>query len=145
MTDVTHVDGNVVKADYGTPGQVKLVITVGDSVGSPGDVLTNVAGVLAMQPPATPAIFSASMPPAHGRNHRVTIPIAACLCVVGVVEARVRAVPVAAAVAVAVPRKSGFCLVNWEHLRLLQSGLAEPRSRGPRLATQVVIPHLGFF
>lgn len=52
---VVHVDGNVVKADYGTPNQVKLILTPGDSVGSPGDVLTNVAGVPTFQAPAAPA------------------------------------------------------------------------------------------
>lgn len=59
MADRTHVGGNAVKADYSTPGQVKLTITAGDSIGNDGDVLTNNAGVLEMLPPAAPAASGA--------------------------------------------------------------------------------------
>lgn len=47
-------DGNAIKTDYSVGGIWKLRLTPSDSIGSTGDVLTNVGGSLQFQAPAVP-------------------------------------------------------------------------------------------
>lgn len=84
LDDRTHINGNAIQADYSSPGEVKLILTPGDSIGNDGDVLTNNSGVLEMLPPAAPAASGADFqrfnasgtwtnPSGYNANSRVLI------------------------------------------------------------------------